>query len=71
MWIEKLCRLAGFISEQTEQLLTLEPLEYSGTLYSEEHKRNFNAILVSARIVVEPTDKRKFALYIDEKGVSE
>ena len=71
MRIEKLCRLVGFTPEQTEQLLTLKPLEYSGTLYSEEHKRNFNAIQVSARIVIEPTDKRKFALRIDGKGVSE
>ena len=71
MRIEKLCRLVGFTSEQTEQLLTLKPLEYSGTLYSEEHKRNFNVTRISARIVIEPTDKRKFALHIDGKGVSE
>ena len=30
MRIEKLCRLVGFASEQTEQLLILKPLEYSG-----------------------------------------
>lgn len=71
MRIEKLCRLVGFTSEQTGQLLTLKPLEYSGTLYSEEHKRNFNSTRISARIVIEPTDKRKFALHIDGKGVSE
>ena len=71
MRIEKLCRLVGFTFEQTERLLTLKPLDYSGTLYSEEHKRNFNATQVSARIVIEPTDKRKFALHIDGKGVSE
>lgn len=69
--IEKLCRLVGFAPEQIDRLLTLKPLEYSGTLYSEEHKRNFNAAQVSARIVIEPTDKRKFALHIDGKGVSE
>lgn len=69
--IEKLCCLVGFTSEQTEQLLTLKPLEYSGTLYSEDYKRNFNVTQVSVRIVIEPTDKRKFALHIDRKGVSE
>lgn len=69
--IEKLCYSVGFTAEQTDKLLTFKPLEYDGILYSEEHNRNFNATQVSARIVIEPTDKRKFALHIDGKGVSE
>lgn len=69
--IEKLCYSVGFTVEQTDKLLTFKPLEYDGILYSEEHNRNFNATQLSARIVIKPTDKRKFALHIDGKGVSE
>lgn len=69
--IEKLCHSVGFTPEQTERLLMLKPLEYSGTLYSEEHNRKFAATQVLARIVVNPTDNRKFALHINGRGLSE
>lgn len=46
-------------------------MEYSGTLYSEEHRRQFSATQISVRIVIEPTDKRKFALHINGQGISE
>lgn len=69
--MEKLCRSVGFTAEQTDKLLTLKPLEYNGTLYSEEHRRKFAATQVSVQIVIEPTDKRKFALHINGQGVSD
>lgn len=69
--IEKLCYLVGFTPEQTERLLMLKPLEYSGILYSEECKQSFNALQVSVQIVVDPIDKRKLALHIDGKNLSE
>ena len=69
--MEKLCHLVGFTPEQTEELLTLKPLKYTGTLYSEEYKRKFNVEQVSARIVVESTDKRKFALHINGQSISD
>ncbi|WP_294481736.1 MobV family relaxase [uncultured Bacteroides sp.] len=69
--MERLCRSVGFTPEQTDKLLTLKPMEYSGTLYSEEHRRQFSATQVSVRIVIEPTDKRKFALHINGQGISE
>lgn len=69
--IEKLCYSVGFTPEQTERLLMLKPLEYSGILYSEECKQSFNALQVSVQIVVDPIDKRKLALHIDGKNLSE
>lgn len=69
--IEKLCRSVGFTPEQTEWLLTLKPLDYSGTLYSKEYNQKFAVSQVLARIVVNPTDNRKFALYINGQNISE
>lgn len=68
--IEKLCQSVGFTPEQTERLLTLKPLEYSGTLYSEEYNRKINVTQVSARIVVEPINRKSFILQINEQGIS-
>lgn len=69
--IEKLCRSAGFTSEQIDKLLTFKPLEYSGILYSEEHKRKFTVAKVLTQIVVEPIEKRNFSLYINGQDISE
>ena len=40
--IERLCRKIGFTTEQTEHLLTGKALKFSGSLYSDEHRRKFN-----------------------------
>lgn len=69
--MERLCRSVGFTPEQTDRLLILKPMEYSGALYSEEHRRKFDATQVSVRIVIEPTDKRKFALHINGQSISD
>lgn len=49
--IERLCRLVGFSVEQTAKLMFGDPIEYSGMLYSEEHKQNFKAERASVQIV--------------------
>jgi len=41
--LERLCLAVGFNKEQIATLLTDKPVEYSGELYSEEHKRYFMA----------------------------
>jgi len=64
--MESVCRTVGFDDEQTATLIKGKPLEYSGELYSEEHKRKFTVERVMAQITSDPTDKRKLQLNIDK-----
>lgn len=66
--LEKLCLAVGFSQEQTAVLMMGKPLEYSGELYSEEHKRKFMAKDVKAKVF---TYKGKFVLTIDLKPIGD
>lgn len=66
--LERLCLAVGFSQEQTAVLMMGKPLEYSGELYSEEHKRKFIAKEVKAKVF---TDKGKFVLTIDLKPIGD
>ena len=66
--LERLCLAVGFSQEQTAVLMMGKPLEYSGELYSEEHKRKFMAKEVTAKVF---TDKGKFVLTIDLKLIGD
>jgi len=66
--LERLCLAVGFNQEQTAVLMMGKPLEYSGELYSEEHKRKFMAKDVTAKVF---TDKGKFVLTINLKPIGE
>ncbi len=63
--MDELCRKVGFNDEQTETLIGGKPLRYNGTLYSETHRKRFNAENVIARIASDETNNRKFGLKID------
>lgn len=63
--MDELCRKVGFNDEQTETLIGGKPLKYSGTLYSEMHRKQFKAENVIARISPDETNGRKFILKID------
>lgn len=63
--MEKMCRFIGFTAEQTAALVVGTPLEYSGKLHSEEHKRSFTAERVLVQVKTEPTDKNKLFLSIN------
>lgn len=63
--MDELCRKVGFNDEQTETLIGGKPLKYSGTLYSETHRKQFKAENVIARIVPDETNNRRLALKID------
>lgn len=63
--MDELCRNVGFNDEQTETLIAGKPLRYNGTLYSETHRKRFNAENVIARIASDETNSRKFGLKID------
>lgn len=60
--LERVCLAVGFSQEQTAVLMMGKPLEYSGELYSEEHKRKFMAKEVIAKVF---SDNGKFILAID------
>ena len=64
--LERLCLSVGFSQEQTAVLMMGKPLEYSGELYSEEHKQKFMAKEVKAKVF---TDKGKFVLTIDLRPI--
>ena len=66
--LERLCLAVGFNQDQTAVLMMGKPLEYSGELYSEEHKRKFMAKDVTAKVF---TDKGKFVLTINLKPIGE
>ena len=64
--LERLCLAVGFNKEQTATLLTGKPVEYSGELYSEEHKRKFTAKEVKAKVF---SDNGKLILTIDLRPI--
>ena len=66
--LERLCLAVGFNKEQTATLLTGKPVQYSGELYSEEHKRKFTAKDVKAKVF---SDNGKFILTIDLRPIGE
>lgn len=66
--IERLCLAVDFNKEQTATLLTGKPIEYSGELYSMEHKRKFMAKDVKAKVF---SDSGKFILTIDLRPIGE
>lgn len=63
--MDELCRKVGFNDEQTETLIGGKPLKYSGTLYSEAHRKRFKAENVIARILPDENNSRTFTLRID------
>lgn len=70
--MERFCQLVGFSVEQTAKLMFGERIEYSGTLYSEEHKRNFKADRASVQIVTSSaTNKNKLLLIIGGRHITD
>lgn len=63
--MDEFCRKIGFNDAQTETLIRGKSLKYSGTLYSEMHRKQFKAENVIARISSDETNGRKFILKID------
>ena len=66
--LERFCLSVGFNQEQTAVLMMGKPLEYSGELYSEEHKRKFMAKEVTAKVF---TDKGRFVLTINLQPIGD
>ena len=66
--LERFCLSVGFNQEQTAVLMMGKPLEYSGELYSEEHKRKFMAKEVTAKVF---SNNGRLILTIDLRPIGE
>ena len=69
--MENLCQKIGFTAEQTGVLLTGKSLEFSGLLYSEEHKRKFNVENAEIKVFSDSTKPNQLFLYINRQPIVE
>lgn len=65
MPIAEQCREVGFTEELTRRIVSLQPVEFKGRLYSKEYKEKFRTEHSTATVERNPQEKGKFRLYID------
>ena len=65
MLIAEQCREVGFTEEQTRRIVSLQPVEFKGRLYSKEYKEKFRTEHSTATVERNPQEKGKFRLCID------
>lgn len=65
MPIAEQCREVGFTEEQTRRIVSLQPVEFKGRLYSKEYKEKFRTEHSTATVERNPQEKGKFRLCID------
>lgn len=61
----------GFTEELTRQIVSLQPVEFKGRLYSKEHKEKFRTEHSTATVERNPQEKGKFRLCIDGMPILE
>ena len=66
MPIAEQCREVGFTEELTRRIVSLQPVEFKGRLYSKEYKEKFRTEHSTATVERNPQEKGKFRLCIDE-----
>lgn len=64
-------REVGFTKELTRQIVSLQPVEFKGRLYSKEYKEKFRTEHSTATIERNPQEKGKFRLCIDGMPILE
>ena len=69
--MEDQCRKIGFTVEQIGVLLTGKALNFSGSLYSEEHKRKFNVVNAEIKVFSDSTKPNQLFLYINRQTMVE
>ena len=67
--MESLCQKIGFTVEQIGVLLTGKALNFSGSLYSEEHRRKFNVENAEIKVFADSTKPNKLFLYINRQPI--
>ena len=65
MPIAEQCREVGFTEELTRRIVSLQPVEFKGRLYSREYKEKFRTEHSTATVERNPQEKGKFRLCID------
>lgn len=61
----------GFTVEQIGVLLTGKALNFSGSLYSEEHRRRFYAENVEVKVFSKSTKPNQLFLYVNRQPIIE
>ena len=69
--IAEQCREVGFTEELTRRIVSLQPVEFKGRLYSKEHKEKFRTEHSTATVEKHPQEKGKFRLCIDDMPILE
>ena len=65
MPIAEQCREVGFTEELTRRIVSLQPVEFKGRLYSKEYKEKIRTEHSTATVERNPQEKGKFRLCID------
>ena len=69
--MEDLCRRVGFTVEQIGALLTGKALNFSGSLYSEKHRRKFNVENAEIKVFSDSTKPNQLFLCINRQPIVE
>ena len=69
--MESLCQKIGFTVEQIGVLLTGKALNFSGSLYSEEHRRKFNEENAEIKVFADSTKSNQLFLYVNRQPIVE
>jgi len=69
--MESLCQKIGFTAEQIGVLLIGKALNFSGSLYSEEHRRKFNVEDAEIKVFADSTKPNQLFLYINRQPIVE
>ena len=69
--MEDLCRKIGLTVEQIGVLLTGKAVNFSGSLYSEEHRRKFNVENAEIKMFSDSTKPNQLLLYINRQPMVE
>lgn len=71
MPIAEQCREVGFTEELTRRIVSLQPVEFKGRLYSKEYKEKFRTEHSTATVERNPQENGKFRLCIDRMPILE
>jgi hypothetical protein len=69
--MEKLCQKIGFTAEQIGVLLMGKALSFSGSFYSEEHRRMFNVENAEIKVFSDSTKPNQLFLYVNRQPIVE
>lgn len=67
--MEILCQKIGFTAEQIGELLTGKALNFSGSLYSEEHRRKFKVEDAEIKVFSDSTKPNQLFLHINRQPI--